>query len=68
MMLNLQDIVMAWERQNRYPEEIRRIEEKYSQLLPSEAEEQINAYCIECCDEYFKFGFRQAIALLTANK
>lgn len=68
MTLKIQDIIELWERHNRYPEEIRRIEEKYRDRIPSEFENIVNSYTSECCDVYFKFGFQQAIAFLTAEE
>lgn len=71
MMLKLQDIVNTWDDLNQLPVEIRMIEEKYQEYqsqIPSEIEAELTAFRSECCDAYFKFGFRQAVTLLVAGE
>lgn len=69
LALNLHELRDAWEEKNAFAAELKQLEYDFKDIkIPNEIADDISLKLDAYSYAYFKFGFQQAIALLTEKE
>ena len=64
MLMDLEDLFIAYQNVNLHDQEIIKVEQKYLHEFPDKLQVILGEYLSEYAEFYFKAGFRQAVKLL----